>query len=380
MLTAAGWRRTDVGIAGGRIAALGRDLAAHSEQDVRGARLLPGFIDVHVHGAGGFDVGAGTEAIRALAAVLPQMGVTSFLPTLAASSSEQTREFLDTVRQAATAPAVGQAEVLGAHLEGPFVNPAYCGALPAEHIRPPSVREIEDWLAGDASCLRRVTLAPELHGAEPAIRRLVREGVQVSLGHSEASFEQAQDAARWGASSVTHMFNAMRPFHHRQPGLAGAGLAGPTVTCELIADGRHVHPAAAMALIKARGPERVAIVSDGLPAMGLPAGRYDWLGREVTSDGSCVRLMDGTLAGSATSLAGALTNLLSWGCSLHPAATMLSDSGARLAGVSPRKGTLAPGADADILVLDDDLQLVATYCRGRLAYHRLHHRTQHPSR
>jgi N-acetylglucosamine-6-phosphate deacetylase len=359
VLTPEGFRDgLDVTIGEARIVALGAAPAASQDVDASGLYVLPGFVDVHLHGAGG------SASPAEMARFLPRTGVTAFLPTLAASSPDETLDFVRSVAGVTTGP--GTAEVLGSHLEGPYLSPSHCGAQPGEHLRPPDPAEIERLLAAAGRTLRRVTLAPEMAGALAAIGQLTAAGVQVSLGHSACTYEQAMAAAGRGASSVTHTYNAMGAFHQRAPGLVGAALACERLVAELIADGVHVHPAAALALIRARGAAGVAIVSDGLPPLGLPPGEYAWGARTVVSDGTAVRLRSGGLAGSATSLVQALRNLVGWGVPVADAARMLSQTGARLAGAGAgeRKGAIAVGFDADVVLLDRHLQVVATYCRG----------------
>jgi N-acetylglucosamine-6-phosphate deacetylase len=256
------------------------------------------------------------------------------------------------------------AEVLGSHLEGPFLAADRCGAQRPECLHAPGMAEVERMLVAASGSLRRMTLAPELAGASMVVRRLVAAGVQVSLGHSSCTLEQALAAVSSGASSVTHTFNAMARFHHREPGLIGAALTCDGLASELIADGVHVHPFAALALIRAA--REVAVVTDGLDCLGLPEGDYSFMGQPVASDGAVARLGDGTLAGSATPLLQAVRNLVSWGVRLEDAARMASAVGARLAGVAERKGALAEGFDGDVIVLNKELGLVATVCRGRV--------------
>lgn len=357
VLTGSGWREgLDVGISGGRIAELGRGLRGAVEIDADGLHVVPGFVDVHVHGAGG------SEEPREMAGFLPGMGVTAFVPTLASSAAAETLKFVQEV--ASLQPDAGKAEVLGSHLEGPWINRERRGAHAVENLRLPDLDEARQLLAASRGTLKRVTLAPEVPAAQALTGVLVKAAVQVSLGHSACSFQQALEAAAWGATSVTHVFNAMNPFHHREPGLAGAALTRDELLCELIADGVHVHPATALALVRARSAAKVAIVSDGLPPLGLPPGEYVWQGQSVMSDGSCCRLGDGALAGSASSMLQGVRNLVSWGVALEDACRMAAGSGAALAGVQSRKGTLAPGFDADVVLLDQDLELVGAYCRG----------------
>jgi N-acetylglucosamine-6-phosphate deacetylase len=345
----------DVGIAKGRIAALGSNLKGETEVDARGLRVIPGFVDVHVHGAGGSD------EPEQMARFLPSTGVTGFVPTLASSSPEDTYAFVE--RVAGAMPQPGSAEILGSHLEGPWLNSEWRGAHLFEHVRPPDLDEARRLLEGANSTLRRVTLAPELPGAHAVIELLAKSGVQVSLGHSACSYSEAVAATEKGATSVTHVYNAMLPFHHREPGLAGAALVCDTLLVELIADGVHVHAAAACALVKARSADTVAIVSDGLPPLGLAPGDYNWQGRTVSSDGIVCRLED-KLVGSASSVLRGLRELVSWGVPLASACQMASGTGAVLAAANKRKGLIAEGYDADLVLLDAGLNLVRAYCRG----------------
>lgn len=358
VLTPDGFRPDlDVGLAGERIAAVGPRLERATEElDARGLYVLPGLVDVHIHGAGG------SEHPAEMARFLPGTGVTAFLPTLAASAPDDTLAFVASVADAEHAEG---AEVLGSHLEGPFLAAERRGAQPPEHLRSPDLAEVDRILAAAGGTLQRVTLAPELPGAEAVVARLVQAGVQVSLGHSSCTYAEALQAAAWGATSVTHTYNAMAPFHHREPGLVGAALTCERLMAELIADGVHVHPAAARALIASRGPAGVAVVSDALPPLGLPPGEYDWLGRRIVTDGIVASLAGEAIAGSVTPMLQAVRNLVSWGVPLEHAASMASAVPARLAGAANRKGRIAPGCDADLLLLDAQLELVQTYCRGR---------------
>jgi N-acetylglucosamine-6-phosphate deacetylase len=357
VLAGSGWREVDVGIAAGRIAGLRKGLRAEVEVDAAGLHVAPGFVDAHVHGANGSD---DTEA---MAAFLPSTGVTSFLPTLASAPPGETLAFVE--RLAGRTPRPGQAEILGGHLEGPWLSPDYAGAHVLECLRPPDVQEARRLLQAASGSLRRVTIAPELPGARAVIELLAEAGLQVSLGHSGCSFEQAMDAATWGASSVTHVYNAMTRFHHRAPGLVGAAMASDRLACELIADGVHVHRAAALALVRARAAQAgVALVSDGLPALGLPAGSHQWHGLLTISDGTVCRFPDGTLAGSASSLLQGVRNLVTWGVPLEQACRMAAASGAHLAGAQDRKGVIAEGYEADLVLLDGSLNVMETYCRG----------------
>ena len=358
----------------------GGDPPAGAALDLGGLTVLPGLIDLHIHGAGGADAHAGE--IADLAAFLPRCGVTAFLPTLAADAEERTLAALRAVaevrsRQGAVdgggddQPGRG-ALVLGAHLEGPFLNPERAGAIPPEYMRPADPATADRLLGVAPGLVRLMTLAPEVAGALELIPRLVRENVVVSIGHTTADYELARRALDAGARHTTHLFNAMTGLHHRAPGLAGAMLTDERATVELIADGEHVHPVTLALAIRAKGPAGVALVSDAVGPAGLPSGEYDWLGKRVRSDGRTVRLPDGTLAGSLGTLDVALRTMTGRlpggaGFGLAEAALMASTVPARILGLE-RKGRLVAGCDADLTALDGEGRVRLTMVGGRVVY------------
>lgn len=362
-----------IGIADGRIVSLGARTGRERGQidDLDGLTLLPGFIDLHIHGAGGADAHAGE--IAALAAFLPRCGVTAFLPTLAADAEERT---LAALRATAAAmldqgPHSG-AIVLGAHLEGPFLNPARAGAIPPEHMHPAEPARLARLLGAAPGVVRLMTVAPDAPGALDLIPAIVAAGVVVSLGHTAADYELFRRAIDAGARHTTHLFNAMTGIAHRAPGAAGAALTDERITVELIADGEHVHPAILALVLRAKGVVGVALVSDAVGPAGLPPGDYEWLDRRVHSDGTTVRLPDGTLAGSLGTLDRALRTMLApiphgAGSNLVDVAQTLATVPARILGLA-NKGTLAPGYDADIVAIDEGGQVRRTYIGGGIAY------------
>ncbi|MDP9374761.1 MAG: amidohydrolase family protein, partial [Chloroflexota bacterium] len=273
----------------GRIAAVGRagraaPAAGGEALDLGGLTVLPGFIDLHIHGAGGADAHAGE--IAPLAAFLPRCGVTAFLPTLAADAEARTLDALRAIARVRDEQArdnAGGALILGAHLEGPFLNPARAGAIPPEHLRPADPVRAGRLLDAAPGLVRLMTVAPDAPGAIDLIPELARRGVVVSLGHTAADYGLFRRAVDAGARHTTHLFNAMTGLHHRAPGAAGAALTDDRVTVELIADGEHVHPAMLALAIRARGVDRVALVSDAVGPAGLPPGEYRWFGRRVVS-------------------------------------------------------------------------------------------------
>ena len=340
-----------------------------SDSDHSAEWILPGFIDLHVHGGGGYSVHSPDEVAK-LSTFLPQTGVTAYLPTLSTSAPDATLTFLRAVKDAQRGSSDAGAEIVGSHLEGPFLSKERKGAQPEAHIRVPDETEVDAWIEASQGTLSRVSLAPEVPNARRIIALLAAHGVGVSIGHSNATYEEACEAVEWGAVSTTHTYNAMSPLDHRRPGVVGLALTHPRVTAELISDGVHVHPIAALLLIRAKGPERVAVVTDGVPPMALPPGTHKWRDREVMSDGVAVRDKAGNLTGSATGMDGALRNLVNWGVSVQAAAQMLSTTPARLARVDNRKGHIATGYDADLVLLDDQLRPLSTFCRGNLTWSR----------
>jgi N-acetylglucosamine-6-phosphate deacetylase len=328
----------------GLVAAIGDALEPSPGVEVRDVAVLsPGFVDLHVHALDGVGI-IGQPDVAGLSRALARRGVTSFLATTAAAPVDELLALL--------APAsVPGARCLGVHLEGPWLSPAHVGAQPREALCDPSLPDLERLLA--AGPPRMITLAPELSGGLEVVRSAAAAGVVVSLGHSGATYEQGLAALEAGASHLTHCFNAMRPLHHREPGLIGAVLDHPTATVEVIADGVHVHPSAVRLLWRALGPGRLCLVSDAVD-VALP-------GAEVA------QLVDGTLAGSRIGLDAAVRNLVAWGAPLADALVMAS---ATPASVLRAPSALAVGAPADVVLLDDDLQVEATVVAGEVVWQR----------
>ncbi len=354
------------------IRAVGQDLPTAQADDIvdlGGLTLAPGFIDVHVHGGGGFSlITTSPEQIREYARWVVSRGVTSFLATVCADSIEAG---LECVRAAAAVvgPVDGGATLLGVNLEGPFVSPDRRGALPPAWLAAPDLQMLGRFLAAGVGAIRLMTVAPELPGADAAIRALLDAGVRVAVGHTDAKYDQALAAFEAGASHVTHAFNAMRPLHHREPGPIGAALDSPGVTVEVIADGVHLHPAVVGLLVRAFGTERVCLVTDAVLPAGLGSGTFDIGGESATLHGGSIRLPDGTIAGSAATMDVVVRNLVEWGtASLGGAIAMASATPALALGLGGRKGAIAPGYDADLVALDAGLKVDATWVAGQLVY------------
>ena len=349
--------------------------------DARGCFVVPGFVDVHVHGVDGHDVLDGGTALTTIAARLPRFGVTAFCPTTVACTPADLRALLTHVRLRRAAPPAG-ARVLGAHLESNFINPAMCGAQPVEHLRLPPSLESEshqDFSAADVleviaayrDDVAIVTVAPELPGGLELVARLAEAGHRVSLGHSMADFATAHAAFDAGARHATHLFNRMPPMSHRAPGLVGAVLSRDDVAAELICDGYHVHPAVLRLAIAAKTPAGIIAISDGTAGAGLPVGACARLGgRSIRVGERAAFLEDGTLAGSTLTMDGAFRQLLTLSRDgLVDAATMCATSPARALGLDSH-GIIAPGATADFVVLDPDMKVRYTCIAGEMVYAR----------
>jgi len=350
VMPSGGLREARVTVDGGRIAAV--ELGGPGDRD---AIIVPGFVDLQVNGFGGHDLRDGPAAIAAVAELLPRTGVTGFLPTLISRPVAEGRRFV----QAAAEIGSGGARVLGAHLEGPFLSPAHHRAHDESCLVPPTPARVAEVLEQPP---RLLTLAPELEGGLDAVRALACAGVVVSAGHSGATYDEGMAAFDAGVRFATHLFNAMPPLHHRAPGLVGAVLDDPRVTAGIIADGVHVHPSLVSLAGCAKGARGLALTTDQVAAAGAPPGRYSLGGRDLTWDGDTVRLADGTLAGSAATM-DLLLRRAADQLGLHRAVAMASRTPARVLGLSGR-GRVAPGYDADLVVLGADLRVRRTLVAG----------------
>ena len=346
---------------GGVIAEVARGGAAAA--DVAGDWVVPGFIDVQINGAHGIDVTTQPERMGELGAALAQYGVTAFVPTVITCSPSTRAAALASWREGVTSSG---AVPLGLHLEGPMLSAARKGAHPAAHLTPPSAAVIDEWAPETGVIV--ATIAPELPGAIDLVATLAARGVVVSIGHTDADAATFALARAAGARYVTHLFNAMRPFSHRDPGPIGAALADADVIVGLICDGIHVDPVAVAMAWRALGPDRLNLVTDAVAALGAhdePVSLGS-VGVTVGSDG--IRNADGVLAGSNLSLDAAVRNLVAFtGCTVAEAVATVTSTPARLLRLADR-GRLVPGARADVTVLDGDLHVVATIVGGEVAW------------
>lgn len=362
-----------VRIAEGRIAEVGtiQDLA-DTQDDANvyffseGNACVPGMIDVHIHGTAGGDVmDASDESLQRMAAKLPEEGTTSFLATTMTQKPEQIEQALSHTAKFMQNQQPGQAEIVGIHLEGPFIAASKAGAQPLQYIMEPDIDLFDKWQQLAGGSIRLVTLAPEESSGIDFIRHLHKQGVIASLGHSNAVKSEVDQAVAAGATHVTHLFNGMRGMHHREPGLAGAALLRDELTVELIVDGIHVHPEMVRLSYKQKPLERIVLITDSLRAKCLRNGTYDLGGQEVTVRGNTARLDDGTLAGSMLRMNQAAQHMMSFtGCSMQEIVQMTSANPAKALGLYNRKGSIRVGKDADLVVLDEQGEVQLTLCKG----------------
>lgn len=340
--------------------------AAAAVIDAEGRLLVPGFVELQFNGGFGDDFTDDPSAIWRVAEKLPRYGVTSFLPTIITSPLEKIAQGQDVVTRGEPAGFRG-ARPLGLHVEGPFLNPAKKGAHNPRHLVAPDLAAVAGW--SPETGIRLVTLAPEMPGALEVIAALASRGVLVSLGHSNATFEQAVAAFDAGARYGTHLFNAMSALGHRDPGLPGALLTDRRPTVGIIADGIHTHRAVVKLAWQLLGAGRMTLVTDAMAALGMPAGRHLLADFEVVVDRTSARLADGTLAGSILSLDQALRNLIAFtGCTLAEALPTMTATPARAIGVDRERGRIAPGCVADMVLLNRDLQVGTTVAAGTVVY------------
>lgn len=358
---------------GDKIVSLGERRAVRiprcaTKLDVHGCFVAPGFIDVHVHGARGEDFSTADETgIKKILKGHSKFGTTSLLPTLVPMPERNIEKAIRVIRNVMK-EAPSDAEILGVNMEGPYLSPLKKGALSGRYLQKSSSTTIR--LVNDIrDMLRIMVVAPELPGTSKLIRHLHKLGVVVSVGHSAASYGEVEKAAGIGLSDVTHVFNAMGSLHHRSPGAVGVALVDDRLTCEVIADGIHLHPAILKLLVKAKGPDKLILITDAIAGTGMPSGKYSLGGEAVIVEKGHATLKDGTIAGSLLTMNKAVRNMCKYaGVTLQQAVGMATINPARVIGVDDRKGTLTRGKDADIVVFDKDINVKMTIVHGAIAY------------
>ncbi|WP_243385571.1 N-acetylglucosamine-6-phosphate deacetylase [Bacillus kexueae] len=334
-------------------------------------KVIPGRIDVHIHGANGADVMDAThDALETMATSLPKEGTTSFLAT---TMTQSTKAIEDAVSNVASyikkKKNVPQADILGIHLEGPFLNPEKTGAQPSEHLLDPSLSLFDHWQRVADGRIKLVTVAPELRGGLEFIRHLQNNGVVASIGHTNATNEEVTKAIQAGATHVTHLFNGMRGLHHRDPGTAGTALLRDELKVEVIADGIHVHPEMLNLTYQVKSSDKIILITDSMRAKCLRNGTYELGGQTVSVQDGEARLFDGTLAGSVLTMNDAVLNMMKYTeCTLEESIVMSSVNPAKQLGLFHQIGSLKEGKDADIVILDEQNDVFMTICKGKIAY------------
>ncbi|QKY69954.1 N-acetylglucosamine-6-phosphate deacetylase [Lentibacillus sp. CBA3610] len=336
--------------------------------DGEGLNLIPGFIDGHIHGAAGADVMDATEeALDTMAGALPEEGTTSFLATTITQSPQNISKALENV--AVYSSKQGKAEVIGVHLEGPFIEASKKGAQPLEYIMGPDIDQFKYWQELSGNSIKTTTMAPEHDTTGEFIQYLYQSGVNVSAGHTDAGFEAIKKAIPYGLRQLTHLCNAMNGIHHRDIGAVGAAFQLEEIRAELIADGIHVSPEMLQLIFSNLGSERLILITDAMRAKCLQAGNYELGGQPVTVTDDRAVLEDGTLAGSILKMQqGAQQMLRLENASIENVVQMASENPAKQLNIFDRKGSIRTGKDADLLLVDDNLQIKYTICRGAVAY------------
>lgn len=345
------------------------DLPEHVQIiDATHLTAIPGFIDGHIHGANGADTMDATgEALDAMASFLPKEGTTSFLATTITQAPEHIDNALQNIASYKNKPAY--AEMIGVHLEGPFVEKSKAGAQPLNYIMEPDIHQFMRWQEMSGNQIRTITMAPEHDQNGAFIGALRKQGVNVSAGHTEAGFIEIKKAVEQGVSQLTHLCNAMNGIHHRDIGAVGAAFQLDGLRAELIADGMHVVPEMLQLIYDNVGSDRIILITDSMRAKGLPAGDYELGGQLVKVDEERAVLEDGTLAGSILKMDDGVRRMFGLsGMSLYDVVKMASVNPAKQIGVYDRKGSITVGKDADILLVDVELNIQYTICRGEIAF------------
>jgi len=359
------FRKMDIEARDGIIAAIGESAAAGEQEvfDAQGCYVVPGFVDIHIHGSAGADFSNGDAAsLETIARFLPSVGVTSFLSTSMSLSEEMLMTAFSTARALVGRYVTGQATVRGINMEGPFFNQAKRGAQNEKYIIDPDFDMFARLFEASGQSIRTVAMAPELPGGLDFIKR-ARSMTNVSVAHSSASYDAAKAAFDAGATHVTHIFNGMSPFLHRDPGIIGAA-ADSNATVELICDGHHLHPSAVRAVFKMFGEDKVCLISDAMEACGMSDGVYDLGGQKVIVSKGTAALENGTIAGSAATLHDCFRNAVKFGIPVEVALKAATINPAKAVGMDGEIGSLTRGKQADLLILSKDFGIEKVMING----------------
>lgn len=337
--------------------------------DAKGKIVIPGFIDIHTHGANGIDVNhASVEELLELSKYFATRGVTSYLPTLLTDEHQTMCAIVETISKAKEAQQEG-AQILGSHMEGPFLNTVYKGAMPEHLIQQSSIENLKEYEKASNDTIRYMTVSVENEGIEELIRYASSRGIVISLGHTGGDYDSCMTCIAAGANSATHLFNAMQPIHQHNPSIAGAALESDIYT-EIICDGFHLHPGIVRLVVKTKGMERVIGVTDSIMAAGLKDGKYKLGVNDVVVKNGDASLADGgSRAGSTLTMDRAINNIMKFtGKSLEECVRLVSENPATLLGIEDRKGSIAVGKDADIVFLDEEYTVYQTIVKGQVMY------------
>lgn len=357
--------QANLSIKGGKIDRIAPDIQEDDSIDLSGFTIAPGFVDIHIHGCAGADTCDGTrEALHVMAKHLVQKGVTSFCPTTMTVSLDQLKSALMNVKDCMDNPPEG-ASICGVNMEGPYISAQRLGAQKEEYVRKPDWREFKRLYDECDHIIKLVDIAPECEGGRAFIEHTTTY-CRVSLAHTMAAYEQAKQAFGYGITHATHLFNAMEGLHHRRPGAVGAVMEDACVTAELICDGFHIHPVVLQIACKVLGENRTVIVSDSMRAAGLADGISELGGQTVRVQNGQARLLDGTLAGSATNMQDEVKNLIRFGIPLRQVIKSATINPARVIGLDHKIGSIAVGKDADLVVLDEHYDIRMVFAKGQL--------------
>lgn len=359
----------DVFMKDGKIAQIAQQIDADHVQiiDGTGKFLFPGYIDMHIHGSAQMDtMDASIEGLHIMAKSLAKEGIIGFLATTMTQSYQNIERALENIAQFTSNP--DEAELLGIHIEGPFISKKRVGAQPLEHVVPPDFAVFTKWQNVSAHKIKQITMAPEEPNGFEVVQAIAESGVVVSIGHSDATFEQMKEAVRHGATQGTHLYNQMRPFHHRDPGVVGGVLLLDEMKAEIIVDFIHMHKDAVNMAYRLKGADGIILITDAMRAKGMPYGDYDLGGQMVHVSESGAHLSNGALAGSVLKMDQAVRNMqLITNCTLEELVKMSSYNAAKQLKLT-NKGQIEQGFDADVVILDEQLMLQQTIKAGKVIY------------
>jgi len=363
-----GFEKTSIKIGNGKILEINEDLQDNEVINADEMYVLPGFIDIHTHGAVSVDtMDADYEGLLNIKKYMAENGVTAFMPTTMSMALDDIEKAIINVKECSKAS--DGAEIIGIHMEGPSFCEKYKGAQNSKYLRNPKLEEIEGLIKAGEGLVKIISIAPELEGSKEFIEEVTKKyRITISVAHTNADYETVMGSFKWGISHATHLFNAMSAFTHRTPGTVGA-ILDSGICSEIICDGVHLHPATARIAIKTLGTYNVVLISDSMRATGMPDGVYDLGGQNITVKDNSARTENGNLAGSTTNVLSCFKNVIKWGIKIEDAVKMASQNPARQV-KAENKGKISKGADADFTILDKDFNLVYTIVGGEIKHSR----------